>query len=411
MQTDKQHALSELVQATKQEMEERGYAEATIKTYEKIWRMLSAYAQKNNIDQYSTAIAHDFLKSKFGDLADFPRTCSTQGEYFRGLNKLDEYHKYGFVSSKRPQQKAYSFPEGFNEQIRGYIDKRKSEGLSEKRIQVFSLYLERFSHFCVDIGLGQITQISGDHINQYLTYVGKYTVSTVTNSICCIRAFLAYLYDRSLIGQDLSRLLPKIRHSSEDAIPSAYSREEVESILKCIDRSNPAGIRNYAMLILAARLGLRASDICGLTFHCIDWEENRISLVTQKTDKSGVLPLLNEVGEAIIEYLKVRPSSSSSEVFLRAQPPYVRLTSTALYWITSEYIRRSGIHVPQGKKHGPHALRHSLSSIMLESNVPLPIISDILIHSSTDTTKVYLKIDVRQLRECALEVPTHSGKE
>jgi len=392
-------------------MEERGYSEATIKTYEKIWRMLSAYAQKNNHDQYSTAFAHDFLESKFGDLADFPRTC-TQSEYFRGLNKLDEYYMYGFVSSKRPRKKAYVFPDGFDEQIRGYIDKRKSEGLSEKRIQVFMLYLERFSHFCVDIGLKQIAQISGDHINQYLAYIIKYTVSTVTNSICCIRAFLAYLYERGSIGQDISRLLPKVKHSSEDTIPSAYSREEVDSILKCIDRSSPTGIRNYAMLLLASRLGLRASDICGLTFQCIDWEENRISLVTEKTDKQGVLPLLNEVGEAIIEYLKVRPFSGSSEVFLRVQPPYVRLTSTALYWITSEYIRRSKIHVPQGKKHGPHALRHSLSSIMLESSVPLPIISDILIHSSTDTTKVYLKIDVRQLRECALEVPSaHSGKE
>jgi len=410
MQTEKKHVLSELIQETKREMEGRGYAKATIEIHEKTWRMLSAFAQKNNISQYSTDFAFDFLKSKFGDLNGFPHT-HTQAEYFRGLNKLDEYHKYGFVSSKRPRKKAYTFPEGFDEQIRGYIDKRKSEGLSKQRIQSYLLYLERFSQFCADIGLEQTAQISAPHINQYLTSITKYTASTVTASICCVRAFLTHLHNCGAIGQDLAYLLPHVRYSSENAIPSAYSRDEVESILKCIDRCNPAGIRNYAMLMLASRLGLRASDICGLTFRSIDWDGNTISLVTQKSNKAAELPLLKDVGEAIIEYLKVRPSSTSTEVFLRAQPPYVRLLSSSLYEITSKYIQRSGVHVPQGKKHGPHSLRHSLSSIMLESSVPLPIISDILTHSSSDTTKVYLKIDIRQLRECALEVPpTDPGK-
>jgi len=411
MQTVKQQSLSELIQATKLEMEERRYAESSLQSYEKIWRMFTAFAQKCDVSQYSTEFAYGFLKSKFGELTDFPSTY-TQAEYFRGINKLDEYYKYGFVSSKRPRRKAYTFPDGYDEQIRSYLAKRTSEGLSDKRIQTFSLYLERFSHFCADIGLLQITQISNEHINQYLTYVTNYTASTVTASISCLRAFLTYLYDTGAIGQNLSYLIPKVRHSSENAIPSAFSKDEVESVLKCIDRSSPTGIRNYAMMLLASRLGLRASDICGLTFSNIDWEGNRISFMTQKTDKLSLLPLLNEVGDAIIAYLKVRPASDSNEVFLRAHPPYTKLSSSALYWVASSYIHRSGIRVPSGKKHGPHSLRHSLSSIMLESSVPLPIISDILTHSSTDTTKVYLKIDIRQLKECALEVPAaHLGKE
>jgi len=77
----------------------------------------------------------------------------------------------------------------------------------------------------------------------------------------------------------------------------------------------------------------------------------------------------------------------------------------------SLYIRRAGIYVPPGKKHGPHALRHSLSSIMLENRVPLPVISEILSHTSSNTTKVYLKIDITQLRECALSVPEINGME
>jgi len=396
--------LSELIQATKREMEGRGYAEATVMIYEKIWRMVASYAKEAGVDQYSTDFAFEFLKWKFGDLTDFPRT-HTQAEYFRGINKIDEYCKYGFVSSKRPRRKAYIFPKGHDEQIRGYLAKRKSEGLSEKRIQVFMLYLERFSSFCAEIGLEQIADVSQEHINQYLAYVANYTASTVTASISCLRAFLEYLYDNGVIGQNLSYLLPKVRLSSENAIPSAFSKDEVENVLECIDRSNPTGIRDYAMMVLGSRLGLRSSDIRGLTLSNLDWEENKISFVTQKTGKMSVLPLLNEVGDAIIDYLKVRPVSDSKEVFLRAQPPFTKLSGSALYWVASSYIHRSGVRIPPGKKHGPHSLRHSLSSIMLESSVPLPIISDILAHSSTDTTKVYLKIDIRQLRECALEVP------
>jgi len=404
MQTAKQQTLSELIQATKCEMEGRGYAEATIKIYEKNWRVLTAYAEKIGNSHFSTVFAYDFLKSKFGDLSDFPRTC-TQAEYFRSINKLDENYKYGFISSKRPRRKAYIFPEGHDEHIRSYIAKRRTEGLSDKRIQTFMLYLERFSNYCFEMGLEQIPQISSEHINQYLTYVANYTASTVTASISCLRAFLEYLYGAGIIEKSLSHLLPKVRHSSENAIPSAFSKDEVESVLKCVDRNNPTGIRDYAMMILASRLGLRSSDIRGLTFSDIDWEENKISFVTQKTGKASVLPLLNEVGDSIIDYLKVRPASDCKEIFLRAQPPFTKLSGSALYWIASSYIHRSGVRIPPGKRHGPHSLRHSLSSIMLESSVPLPIISDILTHSSTDTTKVYLKIDVRQLRECALEVP------
>jgi site-specific recombinase XerD len=404
MQAVNQQLLSDLVQATKQEMEEQKYAEATIKVYEKIWRMFSAFAEKSGVNRYSTEFAYGFLKSKFGDMTDFPRTY-TQAEYFRGLNKLDEFYKYGFVSSKRPRRKTYTFPEGYDEQIQDYLAKRTADGLSEKRIQTFALYLERFSLFCADIGLMDVTHITNKHINKYLTYAANYTASTVTASIGCLRAFLTHLHDVGAISHSISYLLPKVSRRSENAIPSAFSKDEVECVLKCIDRSSPTGTRNYAMMILASRLGLRASDIRGLTFSNIDWEGNRISFVTKKTGKMSILPLLNEVGDAIIAYLKVRPVSDSNEIFLRANPPFVKLTSSALYWIASSYINRSGIRVPQGKKHGPHSLRHSLSSIMLESSVPLPIISDILTHSSTNTTKVYLKIDVRQLRECALKVP------
>jgi site-specific recombinase XerD len=137
----------------------------------------------------------------------------------------------------------------------------------------------------------------------------------------------------------------------------------------------------------------------------LNWEQNLIEIVQEKTEKKLQLPLLNEVGDAIIDYLRFRPKVPLKYVFLRVENPPEKLHSHSLYEIVSKYMSRAGVHIPQGKKHGPHALRHSLSSIMLENRVPLPVISEILSHTSSDTTKVYLKIDISHLRECALDVP------
>ena len=370
-----------------------------------LFRSFSAYAVKHKITQYSTEFAFKFLKERFGEVGVYPLTY-TQAGYYRGINKIDEYFKYGIISSKRPLKKNVSYPAKFEEVTKSYLLARKSENLSTSRLHSLSVYLESFTIFLNDIGVKGFDGLHITHINRYLEErVTQFTVSTALATIGCLRGFLTYLHKVGGTEVDFSMFLPRPRHTSEETIPSAFSSDEVNRILGCVDRSNPKGKRDYAMLLLAARLGLRASDICGLEFSSLKWEENRMEFVQQKTGKLNSLPLLNEIGDAIIDYLRVRPPSDSRMVFLRFDPPHVQLHNHSLYEITQRYLKRSGVHVPTGKKHGPHSLRHSLSSILLESRVPLPVISEILSHSSSDTTKIYLKIDHGQLRECALGVP------
>jgi len=160
------------------------------------------------------------------------------------------------------------------------------------------------------------------------------------------------------------------------------------------------------MILLAARLGLRASDICGLKFSNIFWERNLISLTQKKTRNAIELPLLEEIGNAIIDYLKYgRPVSSQQFLFLKAYPPYKRLEEPTLHSIVSFYLKKAEIENISIKKHGPHALRHSLAGLLLEKKTPLPIISEVLGHENTESTKSYLRIDIAALLQCALEVP------
>ncbi len=142
-----------------------------------------------------------------------------------------------------------------------------------------------------------------------------------------------------------------------------------------VSRSSGVGKRNYAMVLLASRLGLRASDIAGLRFSNIDWDRSTITLVMQKTGKAIELPLLADVGNAIIDYLQNgRPRSALQSVFLSGRAPYVAATKSMVCSAINAIICKSGIDVT-AKHHGPHSLRHSLASAMLENGTMMPVIS------------------------------------
>ena len=181
--------------------------------------------------------------------------------------------------------------------------------------------------------------------------------------------------------------------------------DEVGAIEASIDRSGGAGKRNYAMLLLASRLGLRASDIAHLQFSNIDWEKNEIRIVQYKTGNPISLPLLSDVGNAIIDYLKYgRYKSDSQHVFISSRAPYIPANKNIVCSAIQEVISKSKVNI-DGRRHGPHSLRHSLASCLLKNEVPMPIISEALGHVKTDTTMTYLRIDLTSLMKCALAIP------
>jgi site-specific recombinase XerD len=142
-------------------------------------------------------------------------------------------------------------------------------------------------------------------------------------------------------------------------------------------------------------------------FDNFKWESNTIELKQAKTGEPIVLPLLNDVGEAVIDYIKYgRPTVETNKVFLRLSAPIGRMKAPTLHSIVTQYMNKAGILIPEGKKHGPHALRHSLASALLHNNTPMPVISEILGHTDSQTTSAYLKIDTLHLREYALDVPS-----
>ncbi|HUZ57641.1 MAG TPA: site-specific integrase [Hanamia sp.] len=213
------------------------------------------------------------------------------------------------------------------------------------------------------------------------------------------------LYEEQLLKFDLSESLQHFRWSPKEKLPSVYSKSEVFQIEASIRRSDATGKRDYAMMLLATRLGLRASDIAHLSFANMDWENSKITFSQFKTGKEIELPLLATVGEALIEYLKYgRKHSQSEKIFLYTRAPFSPMTNSAVSSAIGRVIEGSGVEIT-GRKHGPHAMRHSLACRFLENKEPMPVISEALGHQSTDTTMSYLRIDITSLRQCVLDVP------
>jgi len=156
------------------------------------------------------------------------------------------------------------------------------------------------------------------------------------------------------------------------------------------------------VLLTIARLGLRKSDVRNLTFDCIDWERSTLSIVQQKTGVPLALPLLPDVGEAIIDYLKNgRPKSDLPFVFLQQVSPYKQMRD--VYMILDVHRKRAGVPVKQGRSKGPHAFRHSLAARLLEEGVPVGTVAEILGHTNPSSTVEYLRIDAKALAECAVD--------
>lgn len=192
-------------------------------------------------------------------------------------------------------------------------------------------------------------------------------------------------------------------------VPITYTQEEILQIEEVIDRTSEIGKRNYAMLILATRLGMGSGDIVKLSLGELDFKHNKIAFMQQKTGEALQLPMLRVVREALIDYINIaRPKVTGNTVFLRYNAPYQEITTSVLRFETAKYFKMAGIDI-SGKKHGPHTFRSSLASSMVNDNVPYEAVRKILGHSNPDAIKHYAKLDIEKLRECAIEVPKPSG--
>lgn len=264
----------------------------------------------------------------------------------------------------------------------------------------YAYVLSPFSVYCHMKGI-TLQSIGYGGIVGYMS--SRQNLDSKTTSV--LRIFFRYLYDNSLIHKDYSQEIVDIKPRRREKLPSFYGKDEILAIERSIERSSPKGKRNYAIVKLASRLGLRASDIAELEFSNIEWEKNIIRVKQKKTGKIIELPLLADVGNAMIDYIENgRPKDDRKTIFLSYISPHRTLTSQSISNIISTIIVNAGIDI-KGRRHGSHCLRHSLAYNMLDNGCTLGVISNALGHASVESTMSYMGIDIGGLMACALVVP------
>jgi len=284
-------------------------------------------------------------------------------------------------------------------------------GLSPRTVRLHAWTVrELLAHLGEDRPLDRLRRLDGCMIEDFLHVMARRLGrESLQHTIAHLRSFLRFLAARGLAPTGLDARIDTPRVYRGERLPRALSWETVRAFLRAIDRSTPMGRRDYAMFLLVATYGLRSCEVVSITLDDVAWRDDRLRVARSKVRTPLVLPLTREVGAAIHAYLRDgRPPLSYREVFLRARAPAGTLKPTALTEAFQGWVRRSGLPIPF---QGPHCLRHSLAVHLLRQGTPLKTIGDLLGHRSPESTCVYLRLHVEDLREVALELPATAHQE
>lgn len=376
-------------------LRQEGYAETTIRGYFKFLGRLVRRLQRRRgpdlrrLSRSDLEAAYEHFRGREPGLAGSIRTF---GRFLQDQGRIGD----------RPRGHATPLErqiEGFSSHL------RETRGLAattvaghQSRIRIFLEYLK------VDRSPKAIRSLSLDQVEAFLRYSSRTNNRfSLQHVVASVRAYLRYQHARGVLRQPLHQRIDTPRTYRLEQLPRALPWDQVVAFLRSINQSTSAGRRDFTLLYLAARYGLRCGELVRLTLDDLDWSEGTLRVVQTKTRRSLLLPLTDEAGEVLSKYLKsARPQTTRRELFLRRRAPVGALAHTAVHDIIDLHHQRSGLDLP---RFSSHALRHSLAVHLLRRGVPMPGIGDVLGHRDPESTSVYLRLAVDDLREVGLSVP------
>ena len=391
--------LAEHVDGLAAEFQHACYAETTAR------RMLSIIGQFNSymrlvglsLDEVDESTAERFPSDVF--LAD--EFCQEGGKAMRHLLGYLRSGKVIAPPQPPPPHPFASTLDGFDRylrDVRGLAQGTRRASVTSARVFIDWLR-ERYDR-------DALTRLAGADVLEFITdRLRQYASRSSRSHVCSqTRGFLRYLHASGGIATDFARTVPRVSTPRLSTLPQTLPWEEVRTLIDGIDTSHPDGIRDRAILLLLATLGLRSGELRALEFGQVDWRAAEVRLPRTKTRRERVLPLIHEVGAALADYiLHGRPTVDVAQIFLRHGPrPGPMTTPNTVIHIVRRHLNRVGIRHQGG---GAHMLRHSLATRMVNAGVSIKSVADVLGHVSIDTTAIYTKVDRATLATVALPFP------
>jgi len=397
--------IRELVSLLEQELIRMGYKEATLNYYRDNWRKIIKHFDAIGEPFFSEVVAMRYVDEKCGYFAKEKAGQLTQSNVylFRVVRMIGDFQQHGMVPRRYMRSLSKVNQPEHLALLSKFTAYCRNSDYAVSTQKSYARTAENFLCFVEARGL-LLEALTAADLTVYVKTLMGYSYKMVEFVLCGTRAFLRFLHGENVLAEDFSGALPSMQVRRQTRIPSVWNYDDLQKLLAVIDRGNPSGKRDYAIILLVARLGLRCIDVKRLTFSNFNWNENLLEFSQSKTAKPVRLPLLKDVGWAVIEYIQHgRPVSDSPFVFLGHVTPVAPFSDEDhLHQMIVKYARRAKVPVADKKKIGMHSLRHTLATMLMEQHTPLQEIADILGHQSTSSTPVYLKSSLNLLRECAL---------
>lgn len=373
---------------------ERGYTRLSVRMTIRTMRRVDESLRRRSV-RNATELTREAV------LACVPKHSQEDRILAGAVHALERYlDRQGLLAAPVVQQ---SRAERQVELYKDYLERER--GLSAVTI---AHHLRTAGELLAHIGYNENTsRLSDLTLNGIETLVGSLARrrgrEAVQHSVSQLRSFLRFLAGREEVPSGLHMQLDSPRVYRGERLPRALPWETVCAFLGSIDRDSLLGLRDHVIFLLIATYGLRSSEIVGLTLGDIDWRNGTIQVHQRKTASPILLPLTDEVGTHLIEYLrKGRPTVSCREIFLKLRAPSGVLKPYAVNQSFGRWSKLSGLSIPF---HGPHCLRHSYAVHLLRQGTSLKTIGDILGHRSAESTQVYLRLSLEDLRGVALSLP------
>ncbi len=410
----KKQSLVDLIQDLEEELLRLGYTKGSMQFYRSQWKALLQFAQEKGEPFYSEQLGIDFIEDHFHIFEkDLNHTLSqSEAQKLRVIRMIGDFQLHRTILRRYYKHKQILTESCFitiSNRFKSYcVDK----GYSKVTIDHYVKQSAYFMDYLASQNVKNCKKIDLGLIHSYIKTLAGYTYKTVEQNICSMRAFFRFLLEIGVVKTNFAAKTPMVQARKQTRIPSVWTADELKKLIEVIDRKSPKGKRDYAIILLACCLGMRCSDIKQLKMENFHWEEKKLVFIQSKTKTPLCLPITQEVGWAVIDYLKYgRPKIDSPCLFVRHMAPFGPFSEDDhLNQLIKGYMELA--HLPTLKKRrGMHSLRHTMASMLLEKDTPLSIISDILGHADVDSTAVYLKVGMKKLKECPLTFEEESDHE
>ena len=381
-----------------------GYSISTMDGYEKIWKKFIIWKKEEHFTYQEEDYNYFLLDYYNFDVSTFTKKSkSRHQQLMRSKRILDDFDTYQDWIGKRclPSHQYCEYPVEWNPMVEKYLTYCKEENYNvDNSIKMKRDYLTRLLSYFSQNGILELKDLCEKDIVSFVNQVIEKGNVSKRRNFYVLRGFLQYLFIEGILYEDLSIYIPKIKMSRRKRLPMYFKQEEIEEKLKRLPRERNVEKRNYAIILIAARLGLRISDILNIKLKDIDWKYHKLNINQPKKKHFNTLPLTKEIGWAIIDYIKnARPKCTCEYLFVKMKYPFEKMEQFNAF---NKYFKTE---VQENTKKGIHNLRHSLAKNMLDNDIPLHTISSVLGHNNLETSSnTYLRIDSKHLKDCSLEV-------